>query len=137
VVRAPLEKPLRPRRSRIPAFHYATRQREVAEEDQGRRNSRLFAEYKECTDLCVNQFGANRLVDDLATDDFAQLRATMAKKWGPVRLGNGITRTKSIFKFGYEMQLMDRPARYGPEFVKPDKAVTEASREEADEVVRG
>jgi integrase len=61
-------------------------------------------------------------VEDLAADDFAALRATMAKKWGPVRVGNSITRAKSIFKFGYETQLMERPARYGPEFVKPDKA---------------
>ena len=32
-------------------------------------------------------FGKNRAVDDLASDDFARLRAAMAKKWGPVRLG--------------------------------------------------
>jgi integrase len=90
--------------------------------------SRLFAEYKEVTDLCVSAFGANRLVDDLAADDFAALRATMAKKWGPVRLANSITRTKSVFKFGYESGLMDRPVRYGPEFVKPDKAALRRHR---------
>ena len=96
--------------------------------EAGELTPRLFAEYQECTDLCVNQFGASRLVDDLAADDFAGLRATMAKKWAPVRLGNSITRTKSVFKFGYETQLMDRPARYGPEFKKPDKAVLRKHR---------
>jgi integrase len=89
---------------------------------------RLFAEYKEVAQLCVGQFGAGRLVDDLGADDFAQLRATMAKKWGPVRIGNSITRTKSVFKFGYETGLMERPVRYGPEFVKPDKAVLRRHR---------
>jgi integrase len=90
--------------------------------------SRLFAEYKECTDLCVSAFGANRLVDDLAADDFAALRVTFVKKWGPVRVGNSITRTKSIFKFGFESGAMDRPVRYGPEFVKPDKAALRRHR---------
>src|SRR5437763_9105142 len=52
----------------------------------------------------------------------------MAKKWGPVRLANSITRAKSVFKFGYESGLMDRPARYGPEFKKPDKSVLRRHR---------
>lgn len=96
--------------------------------EAGELTPRLFAEYKEIAVLCVSAFGANRLVDDLASDDFGQLRATMAAKWGPVRLGNGITRAKSVFKFGYETGLMDRPVRYGPEFVKPDKSVLRRHR---------
>ena len=96
--------------------------------EAGELTSRLFAEYREVTDLCVNAFGSNRLVDDLAADDFSALRATMAKRWGPVRLGNSITRTKTVFKFGFESGLMDRPVRYGPEFVKPDKAVLRKHR---------
>ena len=90
--------------------------------------SRLLAEYKEVCTLSLTTFGANRLVDDLTADDFAGLRATMAKKWGPVRLGNSITRTKSIFKYGYEAGVMDRPVRYGPEFVKPDKSILRKHR---------
>jgi integrase len=90
--------------------------------------SRLLAEYKEVTDLCVKTFGASRLVDDLAAADFANLRATMAKKWGPVRLSSSITRTKSIFKYGYDTGVLKQPVRYGPEFVKPDKAVLRRHR---------
>ena len=52
----------------------------------------------------------------------------MAKRWGPVRLGNCITRIKSVFKYGYDSGLIDRPVRYGPEFVKPDKAVLRKHR---------
>ena len=40
----------------------------------------LFTDYKMITDFVVNSFGANRLVDDLASDDFATLRASMAKR---------------------------------------------------------
>ena len=96
--------------------------------EAGEMTVRLFAEYKEVTGLCVNAFGANRLVENLAADDFAALRATMAEKWGPVRLGNSITRIKSVFRYGYESGLMDRPARYGPEFKKPDKSVLRRHR---------
>ena len=91
--------------------------------EAGELTTTLFADYKIITDLIVTSFGANRLADDLAADDFAALRATMAKRWGPVRLSNSITRTKSVFKFGYESGAMDRPVRYGPEFVKPSKTV--------------
>jgi integrase len=94
----------------------------------GELTSRLYAEYKETTDMIVSAFGANGRVVGLTSDDFARLRATMAKKWGPVRLGNGITRAKSVFKFGYESGAMDRPARYGPEFVRPDKSVLRRHR---------
>lgn len=96
--------------------------------EAGELTSRLFADYKIITDSLVTAFGANRLVPDLAADDFAALRASMAKKWGPVRLGNSITRTKSVFKYGYESGAMDRPVRYGPEFVKPDKSVLRKHR---------
>ncbi len=40
------------------------------------------------TDLLINFFGKDRLVDDLAADDFGALRSAMTKRWGPVRLGN-------------------------------------------------
>jgi integrase len=89
----------------------------------GEMTSMLFWDYKVITDLLVNSFGKNRAVDDLAADDFAALRAAMSKKWGPVRLANSITRTRSVFKFGYEMRLMERPVRYGPGFDKPSASV--------------
>jgi integrase len=90
--------------------------------------SRLFAEYKEVTDLLVKAFGSNRLVDDLVADDFAVLRSTMAKRWGPVRLGNSITRAKSVFKYGTDNGLIERAVHYGTEFKKPDKAVMRRHR---------
>ena len=102
---------------------------------------RMFGEYKTMTDMCVSAFGKSRLVDDLAADDFAKLRETMVKKWGPLRVVNGVTRVKTIFKFGFESGAMDRPARYGPEFAPPSRSVLRRHRAksppkmfEADEV---
>lgn len=91
--------------------------------ESGELGRRMYEDYKEITDLLVAEFGNNRLVDDLAADDFEKLRADMAKRWGPVRLGNGITRVKSVFKYGIDNGLIERAVRYGSEFRKPGKAV--------------
>jgi integrase len=91
--------------------------------ETGEMGQRSFRDYKMVTDFIVNQFGSNRLVDDLAADDFAALRTAMARKWGPVRLANSITRVKSVFKYGTDNGLIERAVRYGSEFNKPDKSV--------------
>src|SRR5262249_34932186 len=56
------------------------------------------------------------------------LRAELAERWGPVRLGNGITRVKSVFKYGLDNGLIEKPVRFGGEFCKPDKAVLRRHR---------
>jgi integrase len=96
--------------------------------EAGELGLRMFADYKEITDLLVAAFGKTRPVDDLAADDFEGLRATMAERWGPVRLGNAITRVKSVFKYALDNGLLERPVRYGGEFRKPDKAVLRRHR---------
>jgi integrase len=94
----------------------------------GELGDRMFCDYKEITDMLVREFGSKRLVDDLAADDFEELRATMAERWGPVRMCNGVTRVKSVFKYGVESGLIERSVRYGPEFQKPDKSVLRRHR---------
>jgi len=89
---------------------------------------RMFAEYRETTDLIVSAFGKTRLVDDLAADDFQKLRAEMAERWGPVRLGNAITRVKSVFKYGLDNGLTEKVPRFGTEFRKPERAVLRRHR---------
>jgi integrase len=94
----------------------------------GEIGPRSFGEYRDTTNLLVAAFGKTRLVDDLAADDFEALRATMAGRWGPARLGRVIARVKSVFKYALENDLIDRPVRYGSEFKKPDKAVLRRHR---------
>jgi integrase len=101
--------------------------------ESGELGSRMFAEYRETADLLVGAFGKTRRVDDLAADDFEALRDALAKRWGPVRLGNGITRVKSVFKYGTDNGLIERAVRYGGEFKKPDKAVLRRHRAKAGE----
>ena len=94
----------------------------------GELGQRMFNEYKATTDLLIKQFGSKRLVSDLASDDFESLRAVMAERWGPVRLGNEITRVKSLFKYGYDGGLITQVMRYGSEFAKPNRKVLRKHR---------
>jgi integrase len=94
----------------------------------GELGARMFEEYRQITDLLVATFGKDRSVDDLAADDFEALRAEMAERWGPVRLGNTITRVKSVFKYGLDNGLIEKAIRYGSEFKKPEKAVLRRHR---------
>lgn len=96
--------------------------------DAGEIGTRTYREYRATADLLQSTFGEGRLVDDLASDDFAQLRADLAKRYGPVRLGNEITRVKTVFKYGYDAGLILQPVRYGPEFKKPSAAVLRKHR---------
>jgi integrase len=111
--------------------------------EAGEIGQRSFGEYKGSCDRLVSMFGKGRPVADLAAHDFEKLRADMAKQWGPVRLGNEIQKARTVFKYGYEAGLIDKPVRYGPGFRKPSAAVMRRHRAkngakmlEADEIRR-
>ncbi len=89
----------------------------------GEITGRTFSSYNTITDLLINFFGKDRLVDDLAANDFGSLRAAMAENWGSVTMCNGVVRVKSVFKYGYESHLIEREVRYGQEFKKPSASV--------------
>ena len=95
--------------------------------EAGEMKDRTFGDYYAAGARLVDAFGPHRLVDDLRAEDFGRFRAELAKIRGPVALGNEIQRVRTIFKYGYDAGLIDRPIRFGPEFVKPSaKAVRQA-----------
>jgi integrase len=100
----------------------------LRQREAGEIGARMFDEYKAATDRLVGTFGKTRLVDDLAADDFEALRDAMAKQWGPVRLGNEIQKVRTVFKYGFESGLIERPVRYGPQFKKPSAGVLRRHR---------
>jgi len=85
-------------------------------------------DYQETTDRIVAQFGKNRLVSDLGSDDFEALRAAIAKRWRPVALGNEIQRVRVVFKYAYDAGLIEQPMRYGPMFKRPSRKVLRLQR---------
>lgn len=96
--------------------------------NSGELSARSFKDYKATTDRMVVEFGKDRLLEDLQPEDFAKLRAKLAAKWGPTRLGNEINRIRVVCKFAFDTRLVPTPIHYGIEFRRPSKAVMRKHR---------
>jgi len=94
----------------------------------GELTQRSFDDYERECKRTVAVFGRHRMVEDLTPDDFEKLRARIAKKLGPVALGNAVNRIRSVFKYGYEQYLIDKPVRYGQTFKRPSATVLRKDR---------
>jgi integrase len=106
---------------------FLTNKRDLVE--AGERSQRTWLDYKTVSQWLVTAFGRERLVTDLVADDFAHLRRQLAKRLGPVALGNAIQRVRTIFKWGFDSGLLDRPVRFGPDFTKPSRRVMRLARQ--------
>jgi integrase len=89
----------------------------------GELSPRSFDDYVRTCKAIAGAFGKGRLAADLRPADFATLRKKLAGSVGPVRLGNEIQRTRSVFKYAYDSELLDKPVRFGPGFKRPSKKV--------------
>jgi integrase len=98
--------------------------------DAGELSPRTWRNYTEATDLLIERFGKSRLAADLRPDDFAALRNAMSKNWGAVRVRDFIQRVRSVFKYGYDSELLDAPMRFGPGFTRPSKKTVRLQRAE-------
>jgi integrase len=109
--------------------------------ESGDISPRTWKNYKETADLIVAKFGKARLVADLRPDDFAELRSSMSRNWGPVRVRNYIQQIRSVFKFGFDSDLLSTPMRFGSGFTRPSQKTLRLEKEksgpkifEADEI---
>jgi len=96
--------------------------------DTGEIQIRTFANYRVSCDHVVAAFGRNRLVVDLAADDFNKFRSRLAEGRGPVALGNEIRHVRMVLKYAYDAGLIDRPVRFGPQFKGLSKSVLRRER---------
>jgi integrase len=103
----------------------AAKQAAVDAEELTRRS---WADYKVMCDILVSHFGKGRLVEDLGPDDFAALRAKLARRWGPVALGANIQKMRCVFKFASDNTLIPRPVVYGQAFKRPSKKTVRLDR---------
>ncbi len=97
--------------------------------NNGEITRRTFLDYHATAALVVGAFGADRFVDDLASDDFESLRASIAKRLNPNSLGNEVTRVRVLFKYGFDAGIMERPVRFGASFKRPAKRILRAHRQ--------
>ena len=96
--------------------------------DAGEIKARTYIGYRETADLLIRAFGENRAVQDLGPKDFEGLRAQLASRLGPVRLGVEINLVRGFFKFAVQAGLADRLPAYGPSFTRPSKSVLRRHR---------
>jgi integrase len=96
--------------------------------DAGEITNRSWDDYKAACDIIIAEFSRSRLVEDIDPEDFGILRRKLAKKWGPVTLGNAIQRIRVVFKFAWDEGLIARPVRYGQSFKRPTRKVIRLER---------
>ncbi len=98
--------------------------------ESGELAQRSFDSLYATSGIIAKAFGTSRVVSDLGPADFQELRHTLAKRLGPVSLGNEIQRIKTVFRWAGPdgAALFDRPVSFGPEFKKPSAKTLRANR---------
>lgn len=87
--------------------------------DSGGMTRQSFDDYFRTCEKMIAHVGRERFVDDMQADDFGKLRAHIAKGRGAHTIHNHMRRINTVFKYAYEAELIDKPVRFGPEWVKP------------------
>jgi integrase len=109
-------------------IRYLTWKRHLA--DTREITERTFADYYASCERITKAFGLSRMVEDLHSQDFEQLRIGLAKTWGPATLANEVQRVRSLFKYAYDAALIDKPIRFGPGFKRPSRKALRRARTE-------
>lgn len=111
--------------------------------DTGEIALRTFQDYVNTCDRIVAFFGKHRVVEDIRPIDFEEFRKRLAKTRGPVALGGEIQRVRTVFKYAYDQELIDKPVRFGQSFRRPSRKTLRLQRQsqgirmfEADEIRR-
>ena len=73
--------------------------------------------------------GKTRRWDDLTPSDFERYRTKLYKKYGMHSIDRHLTIIRSMLKYAYDTEVIDRPIRYGQQFKKP--TATEKRKERA------
>lgn len=89
--------------------------------DAGNLSPRTFVDYDGVCKRLLEEFGTNRIVADLRPDDFERLYSRLIEKHAITSIGASITMTRSVFKYAFESDLIDKPIKYGPTFRSPSK----------------
>ncbi|HEY2908604.1 MAG TPA: tyrosine-type recombinase/integrase [Gemmataceae bacterium] len=92
---------------------------------------RTWSDYYGTCEHLVKTLGKTRKVAELGSTDFERLRSKLAKRRGPVSLGNEIQRVRTIFEFAFEDGLIEKPVRFGATFKKPNRKTIRKARHEA------
>ena len=101
--------------------------------ETGELSPRTWRDYYETCERMLDTLGKTRTVGSLGAADFDRLRAGLARNRGPIALGNEIQRVRTIFKYAFEADLIDKPVKFGATFKKPSRKAVRKERHAAGE----
>jgi integrase len=87
-----------------------------AQMDAGQLSPRTFVGYDLTCKMVRAEFGLTKRVLDLCPSDFEKLYFHLSEKHGVATLAREIVMTKSVFKYAYESDLIEKPVKFGPMF---------------------
>lgn len=96
--------------------------------DSGELSKRMFDEYFATCELVLSVVDKESVAENINSEDFANVRRVLAKRYGVNGLTKRITQVRSLFKYGYESGLLERPMKYGMEFDKPSAKAMRKNR---------
>ncbi len=97
----------------------------------GDLSSRTWSDYYRICGLLIEHFGKEQPIETLRPDDFGRYRSALAETRGPVAIANAIVRTRVVFKWAFDNELIDRPVRFGSVFRRPAKRLMRRAKREA------
>lgn len=96
--------------------------------DSGELSPRTWTRYRAACTMLVDILGRSTPAASVRPEDFQRLRGEMTKRWGAIVLGVEIQMVRTVFKYGYDAELLDKPIRFGPGFKKPSAKVLRQTR---------
>jgi len=101
------------------------------ERDRGELTEAHFANIHRAGKLLIDHFGRNRAVGTIGPRDFERLHTIVAAKHRVTTRGREIAIIKSFFNYAYNVELIDKPVRFGAVFKAPGKTARRKARAEA------
>jgi integrase len=96
--------------------------------DAGELSPRTWDDYRTIMEMMLKGIGSRRAAVSLEPQDFAALKAKLAKRNGPHRMCTIIQVIRCAFRHAYETGALDRPMRFGPDFKRTPKKVLRLHR---------
>jgi integrase len=87
--------------------------------ESGEMTARSYADYERTCDKIEASISTSRLLSDLTTEDFENLRADLAKGQGPTTQKGNLGRARMVFNYAYDSGLTETPIRFGKALKTP------------------
>ncbi len=98
----------------------------------GELSPHTFESYVSTCETIVRHFGAGRIVAELVPADFAGFRADLARRCNVVTILSKVNRSRVVFKYASDAELIERPVSFGQSFKRPKPKDLLAARNSRD-----